>query len=90
MGSCFPSNEERKLLTIITAALLQHKRVVTWELAQGLAATLGLLILLQGKHVFICNLSKPGPISQVMKLQGAVMTHPCKLLRASPQAAEVR
>lgn len=29
------------------------------ELAQGLTPALGLLILLQGKHVFIRNLDKP-------------------------------
>lgn len=62
MGTCFPSSKER-LLTVITAALLQHERVVAWELTQGLAATLGLLVLLQGKHVLICNLSTPQPIS---------------------------
>lgn len=62
MRTHFPSSEERRQLTVIAAALLQHEWVVAWELAQGLAATLGLLSLLQGKHVFICNLSKAGPI----------------------------
>lgn len=63
--SCFPPAEEKTTLTIITDAILQHEWVVAGQLAQGLTAALGLLTLLQGKHVIIRNLGKP---SEEMKL----------------------